>query len=72
MSLELLQVIRPTGDYEEKMEPEIPKDELKRLYRLTALTRNLDIRELQLHTGATHMCFEGNPEGSQLLECEVD
>ena len=30
------------------MEPEIPKDELKRLYRLMVLTRNLDIRGLQL------------------------
>ena len=48
MSLELLQVIKPTGDYVEKLEPEIPKDELKRLYRLMVLTRNLDIRGLQL------------------------
>ncbi len=48
MSLELLQIIKPTGDYVEKLEPEIPKDELKRLYRLMVLTRNLDIRGLQL------------------------
>jgi pyruvate dehydrogenase E1 component alpha subunit len=48
LSLELLQVIKPTGDYVEKLEPEIPKDELKRLYRLMVLTRNLDIRGLQL------------------------
>ena len=48
MSLELLQVIKPSGDYVEKMEPDIPKDELKRLYRLMVLTRNLDIRGLQL------------------------
>ena len=48
MSLELLQVIKPTGDYVEEMEPDIPKDELKRLYRLMVLTRNLDIRGLQL------------------------
>jgi pyruvate dehydrogenase E1 component alpha subunit len=48
LSLELLQVIKPTGDYVEQMEPEIPKDELKRLYRLMVLTRNLDIRGLQL------------------------
>jgi pyruvate dehydrogenase E1 component alpha subunit len=48
LSLEVLQVIKPTGDYVEKMEPEIPKDELKRLYRLMILTRNLDIRGLQL------------------------
>jgi len=48
LSLELLQVIKPSGDYVEKMEPDIPKDELKRLYRLMVLTRNLDIRGLQL------------------------
>jgi pyruvate dehydrogenase E1 component alpha subunit len=48
LSLELLQIIKPTGDYVEKLEPEIPKDELKRLYRLMVLTRNLDIRGLQL------------------------
>jgi 2-oxoisovalerate dehydrogenase E1 component alpha subunit len=30
------------------LEPEIPKDELKRLYRLMVVTRNLDIRGLQL------------------------
>jgi len=48
LSLELLQVIKPTGDYVEKLEPEIPKDELKRLCRLMVLTRNLDIRGLQL------------------------
>lgn len=48
MSLELLQVIKPTGEYVERMEPEIPKDELRRLYRLMVLLRNLDIRGLQL------------------------
>lgn len=48
MSLEVLQVIKPTGDYVENMEPEIPKDELRRLYRIMVLTRNLDIRGLQL------------------------
>lgn len=48
MTLELLQVIKPTGDYVEEIEPEIPIDELKRLYRLMVLTRNLDIRGLQL------------------------
>lgn len=48
MSLELLQVIKPTGEYVEEMEPEISKDELRRLYRLMVLTRNLDIRGLQL------------------------
>ncbi len=48
MSVELLQVIKPTGEYVEKMEPEISKDELKRLYRLMVLVRNLDIRGLQL------------------------
>jgi pyruvate dehydrogenase E1 component alpha subunit len=30
------------------MEPDIPKDELKRLYRVMVLTRNLDTRGLQL------------------------
>jgi TPP-dependent pyruvate/acetoin dehydrogenase alpha subunit len=30
------------------MEPEISKDELKRLYRLMVLVRNLDTRGLQL------------------------
>ena len=48
MSLEVLQVIKPTGDYVETMEPEISKDELRRLYRTMVLTRNLDVRGLQL------------------------
>lgn len=48
MSLELLQVIKPTGEYVEKMEPEISKDELRRLYKIMVLARNLDIRGLQL------------------------
>ncbi len=48
MSLELLQVIKPTGEYVEEMEPEISKDELRRLYRIMVLARNLDIRGLQL------------------------
>lgn len=48
MSLELLQVIKPTGEYVEKMEPEISKDELRRLYRTMVLARSLDIRGLQL------------------------
>lgn len=52
MSLELLQVIKPTGEYIEKMEPEISKDELRRLYKIMVLARNLDIRGLQLqHAG---------------------
>lgn len=48
MSLELLQVIKPTGEYVEKMEPDISKDELRRLYKIMVLARNLDIRGLQL------------------------
>lgn len=48
MSLELLQVIKPTGEYVEKMEPEISKADLHRLYRIMVLARNLDIRGLQL------------------------
>jgi 2-oxoisovalerate dehydrogenase E1 component alpha subunit len=48
LSLELLQVIKPTGEYVEEMEPDISKDELRRLYRLMVLVRNLDIRGLQL------------------------
>lgn len=48
MSLEVLQVIKPSGDYVENMEPEISKDELRRLYRIMVLTRNLDTRGLQL------------------------
>ena len=48
MSLELLQVIKPTGDYVEKMEPEISRDELRRLYRVMVLARSLDVRGLQL------------------------
>ena len=48
MTLELLQVIKPTGESVEEMEPEISKDELQRLYRLMVLTRNLDTRGLQL------------------------
>lgn len=48
MTVELLQVIKPTGDYVEEIEPDISKDELRRLYRLMILIRNLDIRGLQL------------------------
>ncbi len=48
MSLELLQVIKPTGEYVQEMEPEIPKQDLRRLYGLMVLARNLDIRGLQL------------------------
>ena len=48
MTLELLQVIKPTGELVEEMEPEIPKDELRRLYRLMVLARNLDTRGMQL------------------------
>ncbi|MGA3107907.1 MAG: pyruvate dehydrogenase (acetyl-transferring) E1 component subunit alpha [Candidatus Bathyarchaeia archaeon] len=48
MTLELLQVIKPSGESVAKMEPDIPKDELKRLYRVMVLTRNLDTRGLQL------------------------
>jgi pyruvate dehydrogenase E1 component subunit alpha len=48
LALELLQIIKPTGDYVESMEPEISEEELRRLYKLMVLTRNLDIRGLQL------------------------
>jgi pyruvate dehydrogenase E1 component alpha subunit len=48
LTLELLQVIKPTGEYVEEIEPEISRDELRRLYRLMVLVRNLDIRGLQL------------------------
>ena len=48
MTLELLQVIKPSGESVAKMEPDIPKDELRRLYRVMVLTRNLDTRGLQL------------------------
>ena len=48
MTLELLQVIKPTGELVEQLEPDIPKDELRRLYRLMVLTRNLDTRGIQL------------------------
>lgn len=48
MSLELLQVIKPTGDYVEKMEPVLSKDQLHHLYRVMVLARSLDIRGLQL------------------------
>jgi 2-oxoisovalerate dehydrogenase E1 component alpha subunit len=48
LTLELLQVIKPTGESVEEMEPEIAKDELRRLYRLMVLTRNLDTRGIQL------------------------
>jgi pyruvate dehydrogenase E1 component alpha subunit len=43
-----LQVIKPTGEYVEEIEPDIPKEELRRLYRLMVLVRNLDTRSLQL------------------------
>ena len=48
MTVELLQVIKPTGEVVEEIEPEISKDELRRLYRLMVLVRNLDVRGLQL------------------------
>jgi pyruvate dehydrogenase E1 component alpha subunit len=48
LTVELLQVIKPTGEYVEEIEPDISKDELRRLYRLMVLLRNLDIRGLQL------------------------
>jgi len=48
LTLELMQVIKPTGDYVEEIEPAISKNELKRLYKLMVLVRNLDIRGLQL------------------------
>lgn len=48
MTLELLQVIKPSGESIAKMEPDISKDELRRLYRVMVLTRNLDTRGLQL------------------------
>jgi pyruvate dehydrogenase E1 component alpha subunit len=48
LSLELVQVIKPTGEYVEKMEPEISKDDLRRLYKTMLLARSLDIRGLQL------------------------
>ncbi len=59
MSLELLQVIKPTGEYVEKMEPEISKDELRRLYRIMVLARNLDIRGLQLQRSGRISFFIG-------------
>jgi 2-oxoisovalerate dehydrogenase E1 component alpha subunit len=43
-----MQVIKPTGEYVEEIEPDISKDELRRLYKLMVLVRNLDIRGLQL------------------------
>ena len=43
-----MQVIKPTGDYVEEIEPEIEKDELRRLYKVMVLVRNLDVRGLQL------------------------
>jgi 2-oxoisovalerate dehydrogenase E1 component alpha subunit len=43
-----MQVIKPTGEYVEEIEPDISKDELRRLYRLMVLVRSLDIRGLQL------------------------
>ncbi|HUO41671.1 MAG TPA: pyruvate dehydrogenase (acetyl-transferring) E1 component subunit alpha [Methylomirabilota bacterium] len=48
MTLELLQIIKPSGEYVEQLEPEISHDELKRLYKLMMLVRNLDTRSLQL------------------------
>ena len=48
MTLEVLQVIKPSGELVEKMDPEIPTNELRRLYRVMVLTRNLDTRGLQL------------------------
>lgn len=48
MTVELMQVIKPSGDYVAEIEPDISKDELRRLYKLMVLVRNLDIRGLQL------------------------
>jgi len=59
LSLELLQVIKPTGEYVEKMEPEISKDELRRLYRTMVLARCLDIRGLQLQRSGRIGFFVG-------------
>jgi len=48
LTLELLQVIKPSGELVEEMDPGIPGDELRRLYRLMVLTRSLDTRGTQL------------------------
>jgi pyruvate dehydrogenase E1 component alpha subunit len=48
LSLEIVQVIKPTGDYVKKNEPDISDSELKRIYRTMILTRQLDVRALQL------------------------
>jgi len=48
LSLELLQVIKPTGEVVEKNEPDISKDDLVRLYRLMVLLRNFETRSMQL------------------------
>jgi pyruvate dehydrogenase E1 component alpha subunit len=48
LTVELMQVIKPNGEYVEEIEPDISRDELRRLYRLMVLVRNLDIRGLQL------------------------
>jgi 2-oxoisovalerate dehydrogenase E1 component alpha subunit len=48
LSLEVLQIIKPGGDYVEDMEPKISTQELRKLYRLMILARNLDTRGLQL------------------------
>jgi pyruvate dehydrogenase E1 component alpha subunit len=48
LSVDLMQVINLTGDYIKEIEPKIEEDELRRLYRLMLLVRNLDIRGLQL------------------------
>jgi len=48
LTVELLQVIKPTGEAVQEIEPDISKNELRKLYRLMVLVRNLDIRGLQL------------------------
>jgi len=68
LTVELLQVIKPTGDYVEEIEPEIEKDELRRLYKLMVLVRNLDIRGLQLQRQGRIGFFIGSlgQEASQI------
>jgi pyruvate dehydrogenase E1 component alpha subunit len=60
LTLELLQVIKPTGEYVQEIEPDVSKDELRRLYRLMVLVRNLDIRGLQLQRSGRIGFFVGS------------
>ncbi len=59
MSLEVLQVISPSGESVKQMEPELAQSDLMKLYRTMVFTRHLDIRGLQLQRQGRIMFYIG-------------